>query len=148
VVRYRFAPAKWSLEFPRALADEGDETWRDTCDRVLDDALGWGARDMALLGSMRIDPSCMATRSIIAIAQGCTPQRNVPWDSNQMIAGSVAVTPETLDLLIRRGDVECAATLAALTLARVHATTAPCVPTGNQSPAESAATMSPVAVTV
>ena len=121
VVRYRFAPAKWSLEFPRALSDDDDETWRNTCARVLDDATGWLARDMTLLGSVQVDPSCMATRSIVALAQACTPQRVVGWDPNQMIAGCIAVTSQALDLLIRRGDVECAATLSALCLVNLHA---------------------------
>jgi hypothetical protein len=125
VMRYRFAPAKWSLEFPSALVAEepdgdGEDTWRDSCARVLGDATGWIARDISLLGSVQVDPSCMATQAIVAWAQNCTRQRIVSWDPQSMIAGCVAASPAALDQLIRRGEVECSATLSALFLARLR----------------------------
>lgn len=126
VVRYRFAPAKWSLEFPSALACDVDETWRDTCVRVLDEATGWAAREIKLLGSIQVDPSCMATHTIVCLAQSCTRRRITNWSADSMIAGCVAVTPAALDQLICSGDVEGSATLSALLLARLYASEASC----------------------
>jgi hypothetical protein len=135
VGRYRYPIGRWSIEFPRFDFDSSDAGWKDAAEADLLRATGLKAANMNLLGILEIDPALMSTSTVVILAQGCTaasgpqsnhrkrgkrPEQSAPAESDELIAGSVAVPIVELAELIERGEIVCGVTLAALSLYRVR----------------------------
>lgn len=122
-VRYRFAPSKWSVEFPRVLGTTIDEGWRDPVEKQLRVEAGLHCPDVRLLGAINSDMMFVSTSTIVVCGEECQDQGKPETDGDPskrdpLMAGTVNVSPECIDHLIRLGTIECGLTLAALTLYR------------------------------
>jgi hypothetical protein len=131
VGRYRYAIARWSIEFPRFDFDSSDAGWKEAAEADLRRATGLTAKSMNLLGAIQIDPALISTSTIVILARGCTRARaklklgaaaggapEIPSGVEDLIAGSLAVPPAELADLVERGEIVCGVTLAALSLYR------------------------------
>jgi hypothetical protein len=131
VGRYRYAIARWSIEFPRFDFDSSDAGWKEAAEADLRRATGLTAKSMNLLGSIQIDPALISTSTIVVLAQGCTRARartksgaaaggaaETPSGLEELIAGSLAVPLVELADLVERGEIVCGVSLAALSLYR------------------------------
>jgi hypothetical protein len=65
---------------------------------------------------MQIDPATTSISTVAILAEGCVGPPSKPPDAAGLIAGAVALSPDELNLLVRRGEVNCGITLAALYL--------------------------------
>jgi hypothetical protein len=120
VGRYRYPVGRWSVEFPRAICQMREAGWRQPAEENLLRDTGLKADEWALLGAVQVDPTLMSISALVILAEGCAGSQEKAWDTVDLIAGSVAVTPEELDDLVRRGEVVCGVTLAALCLYRAR----------------------------
>ncbi len=117
VARYRYAPSKWSLEFPRGAGGALDLSWAEHAAQILADQTGLAARSTILVGATNPDPGIMAVGGIVVLAQGC--RQESPQDLNdELIAGTLAVSSDCLDQLMLRGSIDCGPSLAAVALCR------------------------------
>ncbi len=114
--RYRYAIGRWSIEFPRATYQTGDVGWMHPAEENLLKDTGLRAQRMSLLGAIQVDPATISINTIILLAQGCLGPPSKTPDAATLIAGSVALSPDELELLVRRGEISCGITLAALYL--------------------------------
>jgi len=112
--RYRYAPGKWSLEFPRGAENPVDDCWRDSAARTLLADTGLTSDRLTLLGATNADPQFSSTSGVTVLAEGC--QVSNAAAPSELISGSIMLTPECLAQFIRQGDIDCGVTLAALSL--------------------------------
>lgn len=119
VVRYRYAPAKWSVEFPRVVGRTSEDGWKEIVELRLLEEVGAVCSDVRLLGAINWEP-VFATTNALVFAGGNCELRHAPAGNDALLAGSVAVSPTCLDQLICQGTIECALTLAALTMYRAR----------------------------
>lgn len=129
VARYRYAIARWSIEFPRFEFDSSDAGWKGSAEADLRRATGLSARRMHLMGEVLIDPALMSNSTIVILAEGCTRGRvkakvgattpQTPPASSEreeLIAGSLVLSRDELVDLAARGEIACGVTLAAWAL--------------------------------
>ena len=115
-MRYRYAAKKWSLELPRIDDQDHDDGWRSPAERCLLDCTGLVAERFGLLGHVRIHSALSNSEWLIVMADGCRSMRATVRDDAALIGGWSAASPAAIGALIASGDIDCAATLAALTL--------------------------------
>lgn len=120
--RYRYAVARWSIEFPRYWGQSSDGGWRQQAEEQLLKDTGLKAGRMRLLGAVQSDPSLIAISTIVILADHCTGPLSKPPDPDELISGSVALEEEALDEQIRQGEIICGTTLAGLCLYRAQVT--------------------------
>ncbi len=120
VGRYRYPVGRWSIEFPRAICQMREAGWRQPAEENLLRDTGLKPDKWRLLGAVQIDPALMSIIALVILAEGCAGLQEKAWDTTELIAGSVAVTLDELDDLVRRGEVVCVVTLAALCLYRAQ----------------------------
>jgi hypothetical protein len=134
VGRYRYAIARWSIEFPRFDLDSSDAGWKEAAEADLRRTTGLAAASMNLLGAIQIDPALISTNTVVILAQGCARRRSRPKSSaavdagtpdtlggpDELIAGSLALSLVELSELVERGEIVCGVTLAALSLYRAR----------------------------
>ncbi|MBI3840247.1 MAG: NUDIX hydrolase [Planctomycetia bacterium] len=118
--RYRYPVGRWSIEFPRAMCQTIDSGWRQPAEENLLKDAGLQADNWRLLGAVQVDPALMSTSALVILAEDCAGLQEKAFDDAELIAGSVALTGEELDELVRRGEVVCGVTLAALCLYRAQ----------------------------
>jgi hypothetical protein len=118
VGRYRYPIGRWSIEFPRSICQMRDAGWRQPAEQNLLKDTGLTADQWRLIGAVQVDPALMSTTALVILAEGCARSHEKAFDPVELIAGSVAVTLSELDDLLRRGEVVCGVTLAALCLYR------------------------------
>jgi len=149
-VRYCYAAARWSLVLPRLDEQDQDEGWGQAARRCLAEGTGMVTDQWCLVGNAYVDPNWSPTLLYLVLAKNCRrpPAGNGPVgdasfvdtanhgdyasqaiglgqdaklrpDAN-LVAGTVAVGGETLDEMIRDGDIECGATLAGLAMLRAQ----------------------------
>jgi hypothetical protein len=118
VGRYRYPSASWSLEFPRAVCRSRESGWKQVARRQLLKDAGLKPTKLDLLGSIQPDSSLSAMPTIVIVAEGCTQRKTPTANPRELIAGTIAASAEEFDLLVRRGEIACAVTLAALYLYR------------------------------
>ena len=75
---------------------------------------------MTLLGAIQTDSAISGISTIVVLAEGCQSVQQAGANPRDLIAGSVAMEPAELDRLVRRGEITCGATLAALYLYAAH----------------------------
>ena len=134
VGRYRYAIARWSIEFPRFDLDSSDAGWKEAAEADLLRTTGLAAASMNLLGAIQIDPALISTNTVVILAQGCIRSRSRLKSSaavvggtadtssrpDELIAGSLASSLAELSELVARGEIVCGVTLAALSLYRAR----------------------------
>jgi len=120
VIRYRYAPGRWSLEFPRGQESAADAAWADAAERILSQVCGLDAQSTRLLGAVNPDPRMLSGSEIVVLAEGCVYRPDHEWDDQQFIAGTLDVPMHCLDSLIVRGRIDCGTSLAALCLYRAQ----------------------------
>lgn len=135
VARYRYPIGRWSIEFPRFDLDSSEAGWKDAAQADLLRATGLVAKRLNLLGAIQVDPSLMATSAVVILAEGCKRARprsissaepnggGAPgprFGTDELIAGSLNVSPAKLSKLLVHGEIGCAVTLAALSLYRAR----------------------------
>ena len=121
VGRYRYALARWSLEFPRFWAQSSDAGWEHAAAEILLKSTGLAADQMRLLGAIEVEPSLTSISMIVIHAADCGACRSSrPATDESLIAGCVALAADELDALMLRGEVSCGATLSALSLYRAQ----------------------------
>jgi hypothetical protein len=133
VGRYRYAIARWSVEFPRFDLDSSEAGWKDAAEEDLRHTTGLGSASMNLLGAIQIDPALISTNTVVILAQGCTRRRSrskatvvgaveseTPTEGDELIAGALAVSLAELSDLVERGEIVCGVTLAALAVYRAR----------------------------
>lgn len=118
--RYRYAIARWSLEFPRYWGESSDEGWLEQAADSLLRSTGLRSARMRLLGALHADPELVAYTTLVILAENCGGPPGPPPDPQQLIAGTQAVNRQELQGLARRGDICCGVTLAALALLRAQ----------------------------
>jgi hypothetical protein len=116
VVRYRYAVDRWSLEFPRFDSQTRDTGWKHAAQSSLLKDVGLRATKMTLVGAIQPDAALVATSAVMIVAEGCAQRAARPANPRQLTAGTVAVTADELHRLVRRGEISCGVTLAALAL--------------------------------
>jgi hypothetical protein len=121
VGRYRYAANRWSIEFPRFASQTSDSGWKHSATSNLLKDAGLKATKMTLLGAVAPDPALLATGTIVILAEGCVQRAARPANPRKLIAGSVAMSPDELSQLIRRGEILCGVTLAAIAFWAAHA---------------------------
>ncbi len=121
VGRYRYALARWSLEFPRYWAESSDAGWEDSAAENLLKSTGLVADQMRLLGAIEVEPSLTSISMLVIHAADCggLPARPAGAEES-LIAGCVALAADEMDALMRRGEVNCGATLSSLSLYRAQ----------------------------
>lgn len=119
--RYRYAVARWSIEFPRYWGQSSDGGWRQYAEEQLLKDTGLKAGHMRLLGAVQADPSLIAISTIVILADQCSGPLSKPPDPDELISGSVVLDEVALDEQIRQGEIICGTTLAALCLYRAQA---------------------------
>ncbi len=120
VGRYRYATGRWSIELPRADFESDDRGWKHPAETLLRQSSGLVATKMSLLGAIQTDSAISGISTIVVLAEGCQSAQQPAASPRDLIAGSVAMEPAELDRLVRRGEVICGATLAALYLYAAH----------------------------
>lgn len=118
--RYRYAVGRWSIELPRFWGQTSDAGWREAVEEHLLKETGLKAEGMRLLGAIEVDPAIVSVSTIVILAEGCTGPLAKPADAAESIAGCIALSPGAVDDLIRRGEIACGTTLAALCLYRAQ----------------------------
>ena len=116
VGRYRYSIDRWSTEFPRFGCQTGDTGWKHTVADDLWKNAGLKAAKTTLLGAIQADVALNATNTIVILAEGCVEHATRAINPRELITGTMAVSPDELSSLIRRGEVACSVTLAALYL--------------------------------
>ena len=116
VGRYRYALARWSIEFPRFEARTSDEGWKKSAQQSLLESTLLQADPMQLLGAIQAEPSLLAPSTLVILAEECAARPVRTASPDGLIAGTVTIAPERLDELIRHGEISCGVTLAALAL--------------------------------
>lgn len=125
VSRYRYATSAWSVEFPRFELEGGDGGWRDAAELDLFRMTGLVAEKLSLLGAVNLDPALLATSTIVILAEGCRvsePRRRALASSDpdqetppgEIVSGTLALPLVEISDLVRRGEITCCVTLAAL----------------------------------
>jgi hypothetical protein len=134
VGRYRYAIARWSIEFPRFDLDSSEAGWKEAAEADLCRNTDLAAASMNLLGAIQIDPALISTSTVVILGQGCTRRRSrvkssavvgaaapdAAGGAGELIAGSLAVSLAELSELVERGEIVCGVTLAALSLYRAR----------------------------
>jgi hypothetical protein len=122
VGRYRYALARWSLEFPRFWAQSSDAGWEHAAAEILFKSTGLTADQMRLLGAIEVEPSLTSISMIVIHAADCggLPAKPAAGSEESLIAGCVALAADEMDALMLRGEVSCSATLSALSLYRAQ----------------------------
>lgn len=120
VGRYRYALARWSLEFPRFWSESADAGWEHAAAVNLFKSTGLVADQMRLLGAIEVEPSLTSISMLVIQAIDCGGLPAKPSDPSTLIAGCVALAADEIDALMRRGEVCCGATLSALCLYRAQ----------------------------
>jgi hypothetical protein len=120
VGRYRYATGRWSIELPRADFESDDRGWKHPAETLLRQSSGLAATKMTLLGAIQTDSAISGISTIVVLAEGCQSVQQAGANPRDLIAGSVAMEPAELDRLVRRGEITCGATLAALYLYAAH----------------------------
>jgi len=118
-VRYRFAPAKWSVEFPRIVGSGAEDGWRGPVEKQLRGDAGLSCPKTRLLGAINSDPMFVSTSTIVICGDSCQSGEPPHAPADPLVAGTIAVSQQCADELIRRGTIECGLTLAALMLYRM-----------------------------
>jgi ADP-ribose pyrophosphatase len=116
VGRYRYPLGRWSIEFPRAAIQTRDSGWKHSSRKHLLKHAGLKATRMTLLGAIEPEPALIALPTIVVLAEGCVERHASRANPRQLIAGTIAVSSDELDHLVRRGEIACGVTLAALSL--------------------------------
>ena len=116
--RYRYAIDRWSIEFPRFELPPEDEGWKVAAEHDLFQTSGLEPGQMRPLGVIQIDPAWIATVVVVILAEGCTPRVASATSAAHLVVGSIALSPEELDYMIREGEITCGVTLSALCLYR------------------------------
>ena len=120
-VRYRYAPAKWSVEFPRAVGHSGEDGWKALVEqRLLEDAR-LTCPNIRLLGAVNSEPLFNSANALVFAGEDCQEVDAHAEEDNALLAGALPVTSGCLDQLIRQGTIECGLTLAAVTMYRARA---------------------------
>ncbi len=132
VGRYRYAIARWSLEFPRCELRAGDAGWKQPAIEYLLEATGLKAEKMTLLGAVEIDPSAVSTSAVVMLAEECSAAQIKPPDASELFAGTLPLEFADLDPLVCRGEVTCGLTLSALCLYRAQLQVASKIPPGSK----------------
>ena len=125
VSRYRYATGTWSVEFPRFELDGGDDGWRDAAELDLFRMTGLVSEKLSLLGAVNLEPALLTTSTIVILAEGCRvsePRRRAVASSDpdqdtppgEIVAGTLALPLVEVCDLLRRGEITCGVTLAAL----------------------------------
>lgn len=124
LVRYRYAPGKWSIEFPRATTGGEDTSWKVPVEKELTEQAGLTCGSVRLLGAINGEPGLLSATTAVVAADGCQSGKPLPPspEATEEIAGTVTVTADCLDELIAQGGIECALTLASLLLYRTSPT--------------------------
>jgi hypothetical protein len=125
-VRYCYAAARWSLQLPRLDEQEQDEGWCQAAERCLAEGAGMVADQWSLAGNVYFDPHWSPTSLALVLAKNC---RRLPTESCQdvkprqdanLVAGTIAVGADTLEEMIRDGDIDCGITMAGLAMLRAR----------------------------
>jgi ADP-ribose pyrophosphatase len=114
--RYRHALDRWSIELPRFTSVTRDTGWKHTAESQLRKTVGLRSTKMSLLGAVQPEPAVLATSAIVVLAEGCTVHATRGVNPRELIAGAVALAPDELYRLVRRGEIVCGVTLAALAM--------------------------------
>lgn len=125
VSRYRYATGAWSVEFPRFELDGGDGGWRDAAEIDLFRMTGLVAEKLSMLGAVHLEPALLTTSTIVILAEGCRvsatrrraittidPDEETP--AAEIVSGTLALPLVEVSDLVRRGEISCGVTLAAL----------------------------------
>jgi hypothetical protein len=118
--RYRYAPARWSTEFPRYWGQSSDSGWRQHAQEQLLKNTGLQADRMRLLGAVQVDPALFAVSTVVVLADSCTGPLKKRPDPDELISGSVTLNEIDVDELMRQGEIACGTTLSALCLYRAQ----------------------------
>jgi hypothetical protein len=117
-VRYSYAALQWGLELPRLDDQEEDEGWFSPAQRSLAECgLTCNSR-MLILGALRLDASGSAGSLLVVFADNCRMAPASARNETAILAGVVVARPSVVAAMARKGDIECARTLAALQLLR------------------------------
>jgi ADP-ribose pyrophosphatase len=119
--RYRHALDRWSIELPRFTSATSDTGWKHAAESQLRRTVGLKSTKMTLLGAVQPEPAVLGTSAIVILAEGCTVQAARGVNPRELIAGAVALAPDELNRLVRRGEIVCGVTLAALAMYGAHA---------------------------
>jgi|GEM_PF-2396988 len=125
VSRYRYPIQGWSVEFPRFDFEGGDGGWRDSAEFDLFRMTGLVAERLSLLGAVNLDPALLTTSTIVILAEGCRvsePRRRALASSDpdqdtppgEIVSGTLAMRLVEVSEILRRGEITCGVTLAAL----------------------------------
>jgi hypothetical protein len=120
VNRYRYAIERWSVEFPRFAGQTSDEGWKHSVEENLRKRIGMTSGKMTLLGGIYPDAATTAISTIVILAEGCAQQGPMATDPRDLVAGAFGETPDEINRLVRRGEITCGVTLAALALYGCH----------------------------
>ncbi|MGD9724058.1 MAG: NUDIX hydrolase [Pirellulales bacterium] len=121
--RYRHAIDRWSIELPRFASVTRDTGWKHTAESQLRKTIGLKSTKMTLLGAVQPDPAWAATHAIVVLAEGCVVHAARGVNPRELIAGAVALAPDELNRLVRRGEIVCGVSLAALYMYGAHSRT-------------------------
>jgi hypothetical protein len=125
VSRYRYPIEGWAVEFPRFDLDGGESGWRDAAELDLFRMTGLVAARLSMLGAVYLDPALLSTSAIVILAEGCrvsAPRRRALASADpdqerppgEIISGTLALSLAEVSELVRRGELTCGASLAAL----------------------------------
>ena len=118
VGRYRNVIERWFIEFPRFEWPPEDEGWKLTAERELFQMSGLEADRMRPLGVTHIDPALVATGLVVILAEGCSQRAASVSSVAHLVTGSIALSPEEMDYMIREGGITCGINVSALCLYR------------------------------
>ncbi len=127
--RYRYSLQAWSLEFPRFDLEGGDSGWRDAAELDLFRMTGLVADRLSMLGAVHLEPALLSTIAIVILAEGCrlsathrrsNATRLVDDESppGEIVSSVLPLPLVEVSNLVRRGEINCGATLAALAMYR------------------------------